>query len=74
MIDTTIFDTSPRGLADALDALVLHLDADREVAAALADCRERLRAIGYNRWAHRVNRRSMARSLRRRHQRRWHTG
>jgi hypothetical protein len=74
MITTTempILDTSPRGLADALDTLVRQIvDHDREVAAVLAVATGQLRALAWNRFARRTTRRSMARALRRRHQRR----
>jgi hypothetical protein len=73
--DTIIRDTSPASLADLVDGLAQGLIAhDREAAAVLATARESLRALAWNRYARMTSRRSMARSLRGRHQRRWHTG
>lgn len=71
MIDTTILDTTPRGLADALDALATGLlERDRETAHILCQARESLRALAWNRYARTAGRRSAARTLRTRHQRR----
>ncbi len=63
----TILDTSPRGLADALDTLAQQLiSEDRECAAILIQARESLRALGWNRYAQRINRRSERLALTRR--------
>jgi hypothetical protein len=67
---------NPIGAARAsLDGLHLDDPAARTLLhVALALLRQAEDTADWNRYARRTARRSQARSLRRRHQRRWHTG
>jgi hypothetical protein len=67
---STIVELTPQAIADAVDHFVTLMESDQEVASVLTKCREGLRAISWNRYAALQTRRSRARVLRRRHQRR----
>jgi hypothetical protein len=66
MMQPTILDSSPRALADTLDAMAQSvMGSDRETAGILAHTRERLLCLGASRWAAQVNWRSERRAMRR---------
>jgi hypothetical protein len=72
-LDTSTLDSTPQGLADLVDGLAQGLIAhDRESASSLITAREGLRSLAWARFARATTRRSLGRTMQRRHQtRRW---